>query len=52
MNESDPVAASLWRQTLITKASFAELELPRLLSEVKYSNIQGEQPFSACENKI
>ena len=29
----------------ITKASFAGLELPRLLNEVKYSNIRGEQPF-------
>ena len=30
---------------VITKASFAGLELPRLLNEVKYSNIRGEQPF-------
>ena len=29
----------------ITKASFAGLELPRLLNEVEYSNIRGEQRF-------
>ena len=37
---------------IITKASFAELELPRLLNEVKYSNIQGEEPFCAPKSSF
>ena len=37
--------------SFITKASFAGLELPRLLNKVKYSNIRGERPFVTPKSK-
>ena len=42
----------MYTYTYITKASFAGLELPRLLNEVKYSNIRGEQPFWASKSNF